>query len=402
MPAFRYRAVDESGALVRGVLVADTPADARMRIRRMRCFPESVEPTGGTRAGLLDLLPGSRARCAQAVTLFTRQCGILLTSGVPLVEALDVLARQAEQRRFAETLLEIREAVNAGSSFADALAAYPLYFDRSFIETAAAAEKSGTLDAAMMRLADFLERRQALRARLSTALIYPAILLVMTVGLLLFLSAVLVPMLAPLLRQHQGALPLTTVILLAVCNGVRRWIAVVLLVPVVVALALLAVRRTPRGRLFLDRLVLRIPLAGGMIVKSYISRVSMSLATLLRTGVPALEALETISGVTPNAAYAQELGRIREAVLEGRDISAEMERSRIFPPMMAVMVAVGERSGNLAEVLEHVSRACDLELEIASRRLLAILEPVLVLVMAGVVGFIAMSLMTTIMELSRI
>jgi len=402
MPTFRYRAVDESGTTVTGVVLADTPADARMRIRRMRYFPESVEPTGGAAGSLADLLPGRRARNAEAVALFTRQCGMLLTAGVPLVEALDVLARQTTDRRFAETLLEIRESVNAGSSFADALAGYPRYFDRSFIEMAASAEKSGTLDTALMRLGDLLERRRLMQARVATALIYPAILLVVTIGLLLFLSGVLVPMLAPLLRQHEGTLPLTTVLLLGLCRGVRRWIVVILLAPIAITLAVTAFRRSPRGRLWLDRFALRLPLAGDLVARSCISRISMSLATLLRTGVPALEALEIMSGVTPNAAYAREIARLRGAVLEGRDISAEMERSRLFPPMMAVMVAVGERSGNLAEVLEHVSRAYDMEVEIASRRLLAVLEPILVLVMAGVVGFIAMSLMMTIMELSHI
>jgi len=402
MATFRYKAVNESGAMVSGVVLGDSPADARAQLRRMRLFPEQVAPAQRRSAGLMSLLPGVRVRAAQQVALFTRQCAILLASGVPIVEAAGVLAQQVEHRRLAEALFEIRESVNAGSSFAEALAGHPQFFDRSYIDAVASGEKSGTMDVVFTRLADFLERKRLMHARVSTALIYPAILVVMAIGLIVFLSGVVVPMLAPLLAQHQKALPLSTRLLFAFGDFVRHYLWVAVPIALVMALGLAGLRRSTRGRRMLDATVLRLPLIGKLVRKSLLSRFSMSFATLLHTGVPALEALETLSTLAPNAVFAEEIVKIRQDVVAGKDISSRMQNSRLFPPMVGYMVAVGERSGRLAEVLEHVSAAYDMEVEIASRRLLAILEPVILLAMAAVVGFIAMSLMVTILELSNI
>jgi len=402
MASFRYRAVDESGAVVKGFLAAESPAEARQQLRRMRLFPERVEraPVGAAGPGLA--LPGTGARTARQVALFTRQCAVLLKSGVPVVEALEVLAQQAESRRLAETLFEVREAVNAGRPLAEALSEHPRFFDRAYTAMVASGEKSGMLDVVFARLAEFLQRRRVMLARLSTALIYPAILVMMAVGLLIFLSAFVVPMMQPLLAQHEGALPLTTHALFAVSDFVRTyiWLAVPLALGAFIALA--ALQRLDAGRRLLDAVVLSIPLFGRLVRKGLVARFCTSFATLLRTGVPALDALETLADLTPNALLAREIATIHRHVMEGEDISAPMRESRLFPPMVSYMVAVGERSGDLAEVLEHVSESYDTEVEIAARRILTVLEPALVLVMAGVVGFIAMSLMTTILELSNI
>ena len=402
MASFRYKAVNGTGALVKGVVVADTPADARDRLRHMRLFPERIEPTRGAAETFSGGLPGSRARAQQEVATFTRQAAVLLKSGVPIVEALGVLAQQVEHRRLSEALLEIRESVNAGSSFAEALAGYPRFFDRYYVETVSSGEKSGAMDTVFERLSEFLERRHLMHAKVATALIYPAVLVLMAVGLLVFLSAVVVPMLRPLLAQHRGGLPLSTEILFGLSDFVRRfgWLAVPILLAA--ALSMGVARRFAPVRRWLDRRLLRLPLIGGLIRKSLVSRFCMSFSTLLRTGVPALEALETLADLMPNAAFAEEVGRIRADVVEGKDISSRMRRGGLFPPTVGYMVSVGERSGNLAEVLEHVSSAYDVEVEIASRRLLAVLEPALVIVMAVVVGYIAVSLMITILQLNQI
>ncbi len=402
MASYRYKAVDSSGDVVRGILLADSAADARRQLRSMELFPQQVEPARRRPGRLTALLPGARVRAAQHVTIFTRQCAVLLASGVPIAEALDVLSRQAEHRGLSRALLQARETVNSGLSLAEALGNYPRFFDRAYIEMVASAEKSGMMDVVFSRLADFLERRRLLLAKVSTALIYPAILVLMAVALILFLSAVVVPMLEPLLAQHEGGLPLATSMLFGVSGFVRRYIWLVPPIGAALLLGLAWARRSRRGRALLDALVLRIPLVGKLVQKSLLARFSTSFATLLRTGVPALEALETLATLTPNEVLAREIDRVREAVVEGKDISSRMQQSRLFPPMVGYMVAVGERSGNLSEVLEHVSKSYDLEVEIASRRLLTVLEPVLVLAMAAVVGFIALSLMITILELSSI
>lgn len=402
MGSFRYKAVDEAGATVAGTLVADSAEDVRARLREMRLFPEKVVRAERLAARLLDRLPGPRARVMQHVTVFTRQFAILLASGVPAVSALGVLARQTEHRGLSRALQEVTEAVNAGRSLAESMSGYPQYFDRSYVGMVASGEKSGAMDAVFMRLADFLERRRQMQARVTTALIYPFILLAMVFGLLIFLSGYVVPVIKPLLEQHHRPLPLTTQLLFRMGDVVHGFAWMVLPVAAAAFGGLIWWRRSERRRGVMDAWMLRVPILGKLWLKSLVARFAMTFSTLLRTGVPAVEALEVLQEIVPNAAFAAEVARIRQDVIEGKEISARMQASALFPPMVGYMVAVGERSGSLADVLEHVSQAYDQEVDITSRRLLAALEPVLVLMMAGVVGFIASSLMVTILELSHI
>ena len=402
MGSFRYRAVDESGAVVAGTLVADSDADARAQLRKMDLFPEEVHPARPSASGLLRWLPGVRARAHTHVIVFTRQCSVLLAAGVPMVQALELLARQCEYGPLALALQQIREAVSSGRSLADALSDQPRFFDRAYVSMMAFAEKSGTMDAVMLRLAEFLEQRRLMTSRLSTALIYPGLLAAMAVGLVAFLSGVVVPTIKPLLMQQGRSLPLSTWLLFRAGDLVRGygWLLLVLLLAAGIGLALF--RRTHRGRAALDSLSLRIPLLGALLRKGLVARFSRSFATLLRTGVPAADALEVMAALLPNVSFRTEIELVRQDVINGKDLSDRMQNSRVFPPMVGQMAAVGEQSGRLAEVLEHVANAYDLEVDIASRRLLAVLEPALVLVMAAVVGFIAMSLMVTILQLSHL
>ena len=402
MASFRYKAVDASGATAGGTLVADSPQDARARLRQMGLFPESVIAAREGGPPLLDRLPGAQARNVPHVAIFTRQCAVLLAAGVPLVEALGVLARQTEHPRLALALQEVREKVSSGKSFAEALSAYPQYFDRAFVGMVASGERSGTMDAVFGRLAEFLETRRNMQARISAALVYPTILTVMVIGLLIFLSAYVVPTVQPLLQQHRRPLPATAEMLFGLSHVVRAYGWIVAVAAIVAVTAFLLLRRRADFRSATDRLLLRVPMIGRMWQKSLVARLTMSLATLLRAGVPAVEALEVVEGLAPNAAFVDEIRQVRLDVIGGHEISNRLRESSLFPPMVGYMVAVGERSGSLPEVLEHVAKASDAEVEIASRRLLAVLEPALVLVMAAVVGFIAMSLMVTILELSHI
>ena len=402
MASFRYKAVNESGDEVNGVLIANSPADARARLREMSLFPEDVARSRDSKPRLPDWLPGRRAKAALHVTTFTQQCCVLLAAGVPIVEALDVLARQCESRALAAALVEIREEVSAGRTFAEALTAYPQFFDASYAGMVASGEKSGTMDVVFGRLAEFLQNRRVMHAKISTALIYPSILVLMVFGLLLFLSGVIIPQIAPLLNQTGRSLPLTTSVLFWVGDFVRNYIW--LLIPCALALSggFSGLRRTRLGKRWIDSMALRVPLFGELVRKGIVSRFTRTFATLLRTGIPVLECLDTMAELTPNALFAEEVSRIRDDVVEGKDMSLRMSRSALFPPLVGYMAVVGERSGNLADVLEHVADAYDVEVEIASRRVVAILEPALILAMAIVVGAIALSLVTTILELSSL
>jgi len=401
MASFEYRAIDAAGTLVAGTMVADTAADARDQLRRRGLFPEEVKRTRRLRVGLIDRLPGSRARASTHVSVFTRQCSVLLMAGVPLVEALGVTASQTEHRGFGGVLREIREAVNSGVALADAMVEYPRFFDGAYVGMIAFGEKAGALQAVFAHLAEFLERRRALRAKVGTALIYPAILMALLIGLVLFLTGYVVPKIKPLLELEGRAVPLSAAILFGV--GDFLWNYGPAMLAVLAGVAALAgwLVRTRRGRAWLDRVVLRLPVVRKAVRKAFVARFTMTFAALLRAGVPAMEALETLSRSASNTVFAREIARVRKLVIEGREISEGMSDGGVFPPMVSYMVSVGERSGSLPDVLEHVSQAASFELEVALQRGLAALEPAIILVMAGLVGYIAMSLMTAILELSR-
>jgi type II secretory pathway component PulF len=367
----------------------------------MRLFPQEVAPARpAVSAGRW--LPALRRGAPGPVAVFTRHLAVLLASGVPLAEALSVLAAQCEHRPLARALAEVQEAVSAGRSLAESLAAHQRFFDAPYAGVVASGETSGAMAETLGRLADFLERRRVVQSRLASALIYPALLVVLVVGVFAFISGWVVPMLSPLLAQRRGPLPLATWTLFRVSDLVRYqgWT-----VPAALALAALAVavwRRTRAGRRRLDALALRLPLVGRLLLKAAVSRFAATLSMLLRTGVPAVEALAAVRPMMANAAFDQEIESIREAVVAGQDLSARMRSSALFPPMVGYVAAVGERSGALAEALERLAGAYDLEVEVAARRLLAVLEPALILALAAVIGFIAASMMITILELSRL
>ncbi len=400
MASFHYKAVDESGGTVAGILVADTAAEARARLRERRLLPDRIDRADHASTRLRDCLPGRRQRAAAQVALITRQLAVLLASGVQVVDALGVLGEQCEYPALARILAETREAVNAGEPLADALGAHPEFFDRTYVGMAAAGERSGNLDLVIERLATFLERRRALKAKLGSALIYPSVLVAMVTGLLFFLSGVVIPQIAPLLRANGRPLPFSAWLLFTLGDTVAAYGWVLLLAVALAALSIPWIRRASAGRRTLDALVLRLPLAGKLVRKGLVSRFAMTFSVLLRSGVTVMDALEMLAALSPNTVVAEDIRAIQADVAEGKDVSSHMQRSTVFPPMVAYMVAVGERSGNLSEVLQHVSDSYDREVDVAAQRLLAVLEPALILFMAAVVGFIAASLMTTLLELS--
>ncbi len=404
MPNFRYKAVNEVGIVVDGTIVADTPSEARAKLRQSNLFPKSVKGDTGEGEIVPTLrrihLPGSSV--APQVAIFTRQFATLLLTGVPIVDALAVLARQTEHRHLASAIASIREAVRSGKNLSEALTAYPRYFDASYVGMVGSGEKSGTLDSVLMRLADFLDRRWMLRGRLIAAFTYPMFLIAIGLGVLLFLLTYLVPKISVLLVQQGRHLPWLTKTVFVSGTFLRDHAFLIVAVAAGLVAAGVWGARTQRGRRLLHALTLRVPLIGPLVRKSLVSRFAMSLSAILRSGVPAAEALGIVARLTPNTLFADEIENTRLDVLEGRDISERMSRSKLFPPMVGYMIAVAEKSGALSEVLEYISAQYDREVDIASKRLLAALDPLIIVFMGAVVALIVLSVILPIMEMSRL
>ena len=420
MAVFAYKALDRAAA-VRGTVVADTPRAARDVLRGRGLTIQAVElarhasplaasqrksdfakPQAAEKNTSLTWWQRQQAaRQAPHVTGFTRELSTLLGVGIPLLESIDTLARQ-HRGPFAAALLVLRDRVAAGSSLADAMRQQPGVFDEMTVTLTEVGESAGTLDSVLERLAEFKERSAALKNRIGTALIYPGIVLTMAVVVSLFLMTFVVPQLLTGLLTAGRPLPFSTRVVKAASDLLVQWWWLLLILIAGLIAALSAVLRTPRGLLAWHRLQLRLPILGGLIRKQAIVRISVVMATLLKSGVVFVTAVRIARRATPNLVMAGALGRAEEAVQGGRDISAALEATGAFPPLVVQIFGVGQQSGRLEEMLERLARDYDAQVALAATRFTAVLEPALILFLVAVVGFIAFATVMPILEAGNV
>ncbi len=402
MPTFNYTVLNEQGKQQKGTVVADSVTQARQHLTEKKLYPVDVrESTRRTRA---DSLPGlaamSRARAAPRVAALARDLSSLLGAGVTLTDALQALYRQEPGSKLKAMLGSLREEVSAGSSLADAVAKYPGYFERLHIEMIRGGEASGALDKVLDRLAQNLTRRLDIRAKVTAALTYPAAVLAVALGVVTFLMAKVVPDIVSILAERDIELPLSTKVLMGLSGFARNfwW----LLIPLAAILLLLVVlsRLWKPSRRISDVFLYSIPILGSLLKKSSLSRFATGLATLLQGGVPLDKALDIASEMEGNVEFRRHTGELGAAIRDGKNLSEVLRRTSFFPPTFSVMVAVGEQSGTLETTLERVSDAYAKDLEHTSNKLLSVLEPAIVIVLAAVVGFIALAVIQPILESS--
>jgi general secretion pathway protein F len=400
MAVFSYRALDSRYLPTTGTIAADTPRQARDQLRAKGLLVEQIDTQIASQKRTLTLLgmlfaPGRRdaARIGQLV----RQLATLLGVGSPLLESLDTLARQ-HTGSFRKVLLLLRDKVAAGSSLADAMTAQPMVFDALCVNLVRVGEDAGTLDATLQRLGIFKERSKLLKGKLTTAMLYPGIVLVVAVGISLFLMTFVVPnLLAPLLEQGR-ALPLPTRIVKGASDVLLTdgwWIVLV----AVGAFGLLgAVLRTRQGRWAWDRLTLKLPVLGDLARKQAIMRIAVVMSTLLRSGVVFVRSLQIAQTTTTNRVMRGALNQCERAVAAGGDIGEALEKTRAFPPLVVHLFALGQQSGRLEEMLGELAETYDAEVTTAAQRLASILEPLLILMLAAVVLCIVLATMLPILE----
>ncbi|QOV90979.1 type II secretion system F family protein [Humisphaera borealis] len=407
MPLFTYRATDgQSTAEQRGTVTADTPRQARDLLRGRGLMVRDLSSTSVVEPKVVDpaaepLIRKQRfltsGRDRHHVTAFVRELSTLLNVGVPLPEALETLAT-LHRGRFRSVLLQLRERVTSGTGLAAAMREQPRVFDEFCHAITAVGEDAGTLDASLETLADFRERSDQLRGRIGTALVYPSIVLSMAVLAALFLMTFVVPrILEPLLEQGQE-LPLPTRIVKGASDFLLAWWWLLLSVVAVSVIALTAFLRTERGRRTRDTVLLRLPVFGPLARKQAVVRVAIVLSTLLRSGVVFVQALRIARRTVGNAVLADALGRCEQAVSAGGDIADALAKTQAFPATVVQVFAVGQQTGRLEDVLDRLARAYDQQVSSSSQRLAAILEPVLIIVLAVIVLFIILATVLPILE----
>src|ERR671924_1140543 len=416
MPVFEYSGLTEAGWSVRGLKDAESRKALRSVLRKDGIFltdarstdaaaaPTSAvpaEPLGQTLSREVDLraIFGSRVS-SQDLAIATRQLATLIGAGITLPESLTALVEQIEHPRLKKVMGAVKQRVNEGASLADALADHPRVFSTLYVNMIRAGESSGALDVVLTRLADFTESQAALRNKLLGAMLYPAIMVVVGIAIVSILFIVVIPKVTKIFEDMNVALPWTTRILIAISSFARDyWFAILLGIPLL-AWGVRRFLRTPKGRAWWDAKQLTLPVFGELLRMLALARFAKTLATLLSSGVPLLTALDIVKNIVNNSLLAQVIEDARDAIREGESIAAPLKRSGQFPPLVHHMIAIGERSGQLEEMLRNVARSYDAQVEMRIGALTSLLEPVMIVAMGTGVAFIVFSILMPIMQLN--
>ncbi len=401
MPTFRYSAYGKGGGEVAGTVEAESPRAALERLKKDGLFPrEIVTADDVTPKGPLTSL--RRRVSLPDLALMTRRLATLLGSAVPVYEAVATLCAQERPGELKNVLGRVRDRLAEGAGLAKAMAAEPRVFSDSYVSMAAAGEASGALEIVLERLAEFLEDQDAVRNKVVTSLAYPILMVVVGSGVMMFLLGFVVPKIVTIFEESKAALPLITVILIKVSHIVQKgWWALLLLgIAAVFAYRRLEQREEFRHRR--DRLLLGLPLAGSLSQRLLLSRFAKVLGLLLMSGVPVIKAMDITSAAVVNREYRACLAEARDELVEGGSLSAALGKSPLFPPLLVHMIAVGEKSGELEKMLTRAGDAFEREFEAAVTRLMALLEPLLVLGMGATVGFVVVAVLLPIFQLNQL
>lgn len=396
MAAFTYKATSRDGIVVEGVIDAVDEAQAVEKLRNSGVIPIKVSPPEQEGTGLRLFTRSS----ANDVLTFTTELSVLLKAGLPLDRSLMVLSNITESKAMKIVIPSILKFVREGSSLSDAMGRHPGVFSRLYVNMIRAGEAGGVLDIIMEKLVQFLESSKELREHIQSAMLYPIILLVMAGGSISFLMVYVMPKFSSLFEEFGQAIPPSTMFLMFVSNVMRSYWWAILLAAAASFWAFKAYTRTKGGRFNWDRLKYR--MAKGVIGKLETARFSRTLGTLIKAGVPLLLALENVKDIVTNTYFASTLSTIVAGVREGKGISEPMQRTGVFPELALSMVKVGEETGQLDEMLIKVADAYEKSLRVATKRLMAIIGPALIVGMAMVIVFIVLSMLMAIMSVNEL
>ncbi len=401
MPRYEYTAIAGNGKKVKGAINAETPFAARKQLRVRNIHPSSVTEITSVAEGKRMLAsPFHRTSKSQLVD-FTKQLATLLNSGIKLTEALSVLTLQTSDPRFKTALTEIRDRVVTGESFTDALKDYEDYFDVIFVAMVRVGEVTGTLGDGLKTIASFMEKRQRVESKVLTAMVYPIVLVVFCLGAVLILTTKVIPTIGEQIKRAGQELPWITQQLMNFSYIVTSW-RVFILLGAIAGVVFLFKRffRTERGAYLRDRFLLSLPVFGPLIKQRVVARFASTLSTLIGSGLAMAESLRVVAETTGNSLMRRAIQQARERILAGADIATPLRESGVIDPAIAHMVAVGEKSGELEAMLKSISENLEASTDIVIERLSAAVEPLIIIVMASVVGVIAYATILPILRIS--
>ncbi len=388
MPVYSFRGRQyESGSVITGERFAASKQSLAASLRDERIMPISIAEKAKEYN-----LPWENRVSVKELALFTRQFSVMLDAGLPLVECLGILADQQENKTFRKALKTVRSDVESGATLADALARHPKIFDKLFVNMVSAGEAGGILDNILNRLSVFSEKNVKLKRAVVSASVYPTIIIAVAVVIVFVIMVYVIPVFATLFESLNAPLPLATRVVMRASSFTAQFA-----LPIVIGVALLAgvVRyfyKTEQGRLVIDRMILAVPMVGVVLKKIAISRFSRTLSTLLVSGIPILDGLEITAGTAGNVVIQNSIMRARKEVEEGKALVEPLRKTSIFPPMVTQIVAVGEQTGQLDQMLDKLADYYEEEADTAIANLLTMLEPLMIIFLGGIIGGIVISM----------
>ena len=407
MPVYEYTALDVKGKKIKGIIDAGNLYAARQRLRDSQVYPiEFRETTAGEKeenlAGVSVTNFFTKVKPLD-ISSMTRQLSTLLAAGLPLVQSLNVLGTQTSQQHLKKVLAQVKDEVNEGASLSQSLSHFSRIFPPFYVNMVRAGEASGTLNLVLERLAEFSERQQALRQKVKAAMMYPAIILVVGLLMMFYLVTNVVPEITKVYEEMHQALPFVTVVLIAASGFFKTfWWAIFLMAVMGAVCARYAIAKTEKGRFLWDSTMIRMPLIGQLTRKLAVARFSRTLGTLLQSGVPLLTALGIVRNVINNSLIGNAIQEAAQEVEEGQSLSGPLAGSGLFPPIATEMIAVGEQSGNLETMLYRISDAYEKEVETSISLVTSVMEPVMIIIMGVVVGFIVISVLLPPFEMNQL
>jgi type IV pilus assembly protein PilC len=389
---YAYKVRNREGKMLGGTLEAESEDAVISRLRQMGLAPISIEAEKGAGMKTELRMPGTGRVKLKDLAVFSRQFATMINSGLSLLRSLTILGEQTSNRRLGEVITQVRAEVEKGTSLSAAMAKHPKIFNRLYISMVRAGEIGGFLDQVLVKVAETFEKEVALRGKIRSAMTYPVVVFVMVLGIVGAMLMFIVPTFESLYESLGGILPLPTRMLMSASSLLRRFFPLVVLAAVGVGFAFRRWKATPSGRYLWDKFKLKVKVFGPLFHKSALSRFSRTLATLIRSGVPILQALEIVGETVNNMVISRAVRDVQDSVREGESLATPLAKHAAFPAMVVQMMAVGEETGALDTMLSKVADFYDQEVEAAVASLTSMIEPILIAVMGAAVGGMVIAL----------
>lgn len=403
MPIFDYKAYDRAGKLLKGIVEADTQKTARQKLKKQGLMvTEMVEKTAAkpSSGGQIPFI-GGRVSVSD-IALLTRQLASLVKANIPLVEALSALVDQTENERLKVALAQVRQDVNEGSSLAKATGAHPKVFDTIFVNMIEAGESSGTLSLVLLKLADLKEAQMRLRSKVRGAMTYPVIMLTVAVVMMLVIFTAVIPKLSKVFESMNKPMPAITRFLISVSDFIVSWWPILALLAFGAGVMFSRYISSKKGRPKWDQFKLKMPVMGPLVRMVAVTRFASTMSTLLSSGVPILTSMTIARNLVDNAPIAAAISSARENITEGQSIAEPLRKSGEFPPMMIHMISIGEKTGELPDMLKNVAVTYEDQVNARVEQMTSLLEPIMIVGMGLMVGFIVISVLLPLMDMTNL